>query len=75
MKSSRFFGFEDKKTTLLNVCAVVLVVLIVGASAFMTFRDPTGRPALNRGFGPEWDCLSPGRGGDICWKKMPTLPK
>jgi hypothetical protein len=42
-------------------------ILVVVACAWWLL--PTSIKTTNFGFGPEWDCVSPGKGGPICVKR------
>jgi hypothetical protein len=51
-----------------EVAAVALAAAVIGLIAFTIGRSPFGL-ANNRGFGPEWDCVSLGKGDPVCVKK------
>ena len=46
------------------VCAVALVAAVIFASV----ASPLIRVRVNYGFGPEWDCVYPGKGQPVCIK-------
>jgi hypothetical protein len=45
---------------------LAMVVLVVAACGW--WLAPASIKKTNFGFGPEWDCASPGKGGPICVK-------
>jgi len=58
------FRFGDVTAVLL--LAAILVIMLV---AFVELPVLTG----NWGFGPDWECSNPGKGGPVCLKKPRRL--
>lgn len=54
--------------TLRDLAGIALVVLIIMVAIFASVVGPSIKARLNYGFGPEWDCVNPGKGGPICVK-------
>jgi hypothetical protein len=53
-----------------NLIGIVLVIVTIGALFYVWVINPDLNPRKrNYGFGPEWDCYSPGKGGPICFKR------
>jgi hypothetical protein len=61
-----------------EIAAMVLMAAFIVAILFVQarFSDP-GRPnKSNSGFGPDWNCTNPGRGGEpICIRVRPASTK
>jgi hypothetical protein len=60
----RTLRFGDVTAVLL--LAAILVMMLV---AFVDLRGLTG----SWGFGPDWECSNPGKGGPVCLKKTRRL--
>src|ERR1700724_427170 len=53
-----------------NIPGIITWIVVVGGLLFLWVINPDLTPRkTNYGFGPEWDCYSPGRGGPICFKR------
>lgn len=61
--------FSSRDVFGLVLVAILLTVVSIGA-VLGTFH----REKLNHGFGNEWECNSPGRGGPICHKDITDQP-
>jgi hypothetical protein len=56
-----------------DIAAIVLAIAVVGFSLYTNFKYPNMHRAT--GFGPEWQCNAPGRGGSsFCIRKPPADP-
>jgi hypothetical protein len=56
-----------------DIAAIALVLALGAFWLFMSFKHPEAQRAT--GFGPEWQCTSPGRGGPaFCIKKSLLAP-
>jgi hypothetical protein len=56
-----------------DVVAFLLLAVLVAAVLAVYVRFPFG--VGNWGFGPDWECISPGQGDPVCTKKpMPATP-
>ncbi len=52
---------------------VLLLIVILGCGVlFASIKGPQISQKTNYGFGPEWVCASPGKGGPICVKHPAT---
>jgi hypothetical protein len=51
-----------------ELAAVALAAAVVGLIVFTIGRSPFGI-TKSRGFAPEWDCTSLGKGDPVCVKK------
>jgi hypothetical protein len=56
-----------------DVGGALLLIVILGFVLFTSVKGPQFGQRSNYGFGPEWVCASPGKGGPICVKH--PLPK
>jgi hypothetical protein len=52
-----------------DVVAVFLLAAIMGILVIAVVKFPNFSRMGNRGFGPEWECVYPGKGEPICVKK------
>ncbi len=59
-----------------DVRAIVLLVAILAALIFgvVEIRSPIIGKPTSWGFGPEWDCVNPGKGDPVCVKKVEPKP-
>jgi hypothetical protein len=55
-----------------DIGGVVLLIVILGGVLFASIKGPQISQKTNYGFGPEWVCASPGKGGPICVKHPAT---
>ena len=55
---------------------VILLVILVSAAALAgtAYMQASGR-ATNWGFGPEWRCSWPGKGGPVCVRRVAPIDK
>jgi hypothetical protein len=55
---------------------IILLVVVAGAAALagVAYMQSSGR-AMNWGFGPEWQCSWPGKGGPVCIKHPSPIDK
>lgn len=60
----RAFRFGDVKAVLL-----LTAILVIMFAAFVRFPGLTA----SWGFGPNWECSNPGKGGPVCLKKPRRL--
>jgi hypothetical protein len=51
-----------------DVAGILLLIVILGGLLFVSVISPPVR-RTNYGFGPEWDCQSPGYGGPVCIRR------
>ena len=58
--------FHARELAAIVVVAAVVAVFL--ALTFLPYRSP------NFGFGPEWDCTSPGQGESVCVKRGADNP-
>jgi hypothetical protein len=52
----------------LRELSIILLVIVAGAVAVAGAAYMRSSGAANWGFGPEWSCLWPGKGGPVCVK-------
>jgi hypothetical protein len=56
-----------------DIGAIALAIVLGAAFLYVAIKRPDWQPAT--GFGPEWQCNAPGRGGSsFCIKKPPPVP-
>jgi len=56
-----------------DIATIVLAVVVADFSLYTTFKYPNWHRAT--GFGPEWQCTAPGRGGSsFCVRKPAADP-
>jgi hypothetical protein len=46
--------------TVRDIGGIILLVVLMGALIFASIVGPSLRWKMNYGFGPEWDCYTPG---------------
>ncbi len=51
-----------------DIGGIILLIAILGLILFAAVKGP--QIMGNYGFGPEWTCVSPGKGGPICIKAV-----
>lgn len=61
------FSFRDA----FGIALIAVLLVVLGISAVY---GPATREKLNHGFGNEWECNHPGRGGPICHKYITDQP-
>jgi hypothetical protein len=54
--------------TLRDIPRIVAVILIIVVALIASVMTPIIGSRMNYGFGPEWNCAWPGKGGPICVK-------
>jgi hypothetical protein len=52
-----------------DVLGILTAAGILAALACGWWLSPSSMRATNFGFGAEWDCASPGKGGPVCIKR------
>jgi hypothetical protein len=52
---------------------VILLVVVAGAATVAGAAYLQSSGAANWGFGPEWQCLWPGKGGPVCIKHPKSI--
>ena len=59
----------------LRELAIILAMVALGAAAVSMAAYLQSSGAANWGFGPEWSCLWPGKGGPVCVKHPAPVDK
>jgi hypothetical protein len=49
-----------------DAAGIVLVAIVLILAAFALVAGPKLNQKTNYGFGPDWDCVNPGKGGVTC---------
>jgi hypothetical protein len=59
-----------------DVIGGVIIGAVIAALAvvYVVLAAPPWPVKTNWGFGPDWDCVSNGKGEPVCIKKPPTVP-
>jgi hypothetical protein len=55
--------------TLRDIGGIALLIALLAAVLFASVVGPRINAKTNYGFGPEWDCSAPGKGGPVCVKR------
>ena len=52
-----------------DLAGIAAVILVIAGFLLVTVVSPSIGWRTNYGFGPDWDCANPGKGGPICVKR------
>ena len=55
-----------------DIGGIVLLIVILAVVLFASVKGPQLSQRMNYGFGSDWVCASPGKGGPICVKHPAT---
>ena len=52
-----------------DIAGIVVAIVVLGVAIFASVIGPQLARKTNYGFGPDWDCNNPGKGGLTCIKR------